>query len=343
MKSAWVTAKKIIELIDTDYTKPGIDEVTVKVKACGICGTDIHFYNDFPGGKPIPLGHEVSGYVHKIGEAVEDLKPGDRVIVQNHVPCGTCHSCLQGNPYTCTNIQTYMNDRAGMAEFIRIRRNMVVPFSGLDYTGAAVAEPLTVAFDITREARIEPFQRVLISGPGMIGLFCVTLARNVGAREIAVLGRHLHTPRGKKRAEAAMSMGATEVFDTDELDWREKVKNRFPDGFERIVVTSPPRTIPGLFELARFGGCIAYNGISFSEETITFNANAFHFKKLKLFASHAIPNWGFSLALDLLSQKKIDYEKLLTHEYPIDEINEAFTTALSPDKGVIKVVVTFAD
>ena len=343
MKSAWVTAKKIIELIDTEYPKPGIDEVTVKVKVCGICGTDLHFYNDFPGGKPIPLGHEVSGYVHKIGEAVEDLKLGDRVIVQNHVPCGTCHSCLHGNPYTCSNIQTYMNDQAAMAEFIRIRRNMVVPFSGLDYTEAAVAEPLTVAFDITREARIEPFHRVLISGPGIIGLFCTTLARNVGAREIAVLGRRLHTLRGKKRAEVAVLMGATEVFDTDKPDWRENVLKKFPEGFERIVITSPPRTIPYLLDFARFGGCIAYNGISFSEETITFNANTFHFKKLKLLASHAIPNWGFPLALDLLSKKKIDYEKLITHEYPFDKIEEAFSTALSPDEGVIKVVVIFGD
>jgi L-iditol 2-dehydrogenase len=343
MKSAWVTGKKKIELIEKEYPKPGTNEVTVKVMACGICGTDLHFYHEFPGGDAIPLGHEVAGYVHEIGEGVDGVNPGDRVVVQNNVPCGACRSCLQGNPYTCSNIQTYMNDRAAMAELLSVPRNMLVPFSGLDYGAAAVAEPLTVAFDITREAGIEPFQDVLVSGPGIIGLFCTALVRKEGARNIAVLGRKFHTARGKKRAEAAKDMGADEVFDTDEPEWREKIKKRFPRGFERIIVTSPPQTILPLLELACFGGRIAYNGISYTEETIAFNANDFHFKKLKLIASHAIPNWGFPLALDLLAGKRMDYDGLITHEYPFERLDEAFATASSPDQEVIKVVVTFGD
>jgi len=343
MKSAWVTGKERIELIEKEYPKPGANEVTVKVMACGICGTDLHFYQEFPGKDAIPLGHEVAGIVHEIGEGVDGVQPGDRVVVQNNVPCGRCRSCLQGNPYTCSDIQTYMNDRAAMAEFLSVPRTMLVPFSGLEYSTAAVAEPLTVAFDITREAGIEPFQDVLVSGPGIIGLFCTALVQKEGAGGIAVLGRKFHTARGRKRAEAAKGMGATEVYDTDEPDWRDKIKKRFPLGFERIIVTSPPRSIPPLLELARFGGRIAYNGISYSEETITFNANDFHFNKLKLIASHAIPNWGFPLALDLLSGRSIDYDGLITHEYPFERLGEAFATASSPDQGVIKVVITFGE
>jgi L-iditol 2-dehydrogenase len=343
MKSAWVTGKQRIELIEKEYPKPGEGEVTVKVMACGICGTDLHFYHEFPGGDAIPLGHEVAGAVHEIGEGVEGVRPGDRVVVQNNVPCGACRSCLQGDPYTCSNIQTYMNDRAAMAEFLSVPRNMLVPFSELEYGAAAVAEPLTVAFDITREVKIGPFQDVLVSGPGIIGLFCTALVRKEGAGNVAVLGRKFRTARGRKRADAAKGMGADEVFDTDEPDWRGKVRKRFPLGFERIIVTSPPRSIPPLLELARFGGRIAYNGISYTEETIAFNANDFHFNKLKLIASHAIPNWGFPLALDLLSEKRIPYEGLITHEYPFESLDEAFATASSPDQGVIKVVITFED
>ncbi len=341
MKTAWVTGKKRIEVIDTGYTRPERDEVVVQIKACGICGTDLHFYNDFPGNAPIPLGHEVSGVVHEVGDDVSGFTPGQTVIVQNHIPCRKCSMCLMGNIAHCRNIQTYMNERPAMAEFIRVKRDMVVPFSNLSHVEAAIAEPLTVALDLMREAKVQPFQNVCISGPGIIGLFCTKLARIRGAKNIVVLGRGFKTGRGKARREAAIQMGAAVVADTDEPGWKETVKRSIPDGFERIIITSPPRTIPELFELASFGASIVFNGISFSEESISFNANAFHFQKLRLIASHAIPNWGFPLALDLLVEKTFDYRSFVTHQFPFNEIEEAFKAATNRDEGVIKVVVTF--
>jgi len=226
--------------MEHEYPKPASDEVTVKVKTCGICGTDLHFYNEFPGGRPIPLGHEVSGYVYEIGKDVTEVKPGGSVIVQNHLPCGRCRSCLQGKTSTCSSIQTYMNDRSALAEYLTVKQNMVVPFSGLNYTGAVVAEPLTVAFDITREAQVQPFQRVVVSGSGIIGLFCTVLLKMGGAEPVVVLGRMLSSARGEKRAEAAVATGASQVFDTEEQDRIERVQEQYPEGFERIIVTSPP-------------------------------------------------------------------------------------------------------
>lgn len=341
MKTAWVIGKKKIELIDVDYKKPEKDEVLVKVKACGICGTDLHFYNDFPGGMPIPLGHEVSGIVHEIGDNVSGLSVGQPVIIQNHIPCERCYQCLMGNIAHCRDIQTYMNDTPAMAELIKVKQAMVIPFNGLNHTEAAVAEPLTVALDLMKEAHIQPFQNVCISGPGIIGLFCTKLSRISGAKTVTVLGRAFGTERGRIRKETATEMGATSVVDTDEPDWKKAVKDIVPDGYERIIVTSPPRTIPEVFELASFGATIVYNGISFREEDITFNANNFHFKKLKLIASHAIPNWGFPLAFNLLENKTFDYRRLVTHTFPFEKIKEAFKTATSSDEGVIKVIITF--
>lgn len=186
------------------------------------------------------MGHEVSGYVYEIGKDVTEVKPGGSVIVQNHLPCGRCRSCLQGKTSTCSSIQTYMNDRSALAEYLTVKQNMVVPFSGLNYTGAVVAEPLTVAFDITREAQVQPFQRVLVSGPGIIGLFCTVLLKMGGAEPVVVLGRMLSSARGEKRAEAAVATGASQVFDTEEQDRIERVQEQYPEGFERIIVTSPP-------------------------------------------------------------------------------------------------------
>ena len=341
MKSAWVTAKRTIEMREEAYRKPGPGEVVVQIKTCGICGTDLHFYRDYPQEGPIPLGHEVAGIVYELGDTVTDLQIGQSAIVQNNVNCGKCEPCLQGRPAYCRNIQTYMDDRAGMAEYLRVPRKMVVPYAQLDFAEAALAEPLTVALDVVQRARLEPFQDVCVSGPGIIGLFCAALAVAAGVRSVVVLGRSFASKRGKRRIEAAKSLGATRVFDTDEQGWQKEVAREFPEGFHKIMVTSPPRTIAPLFDLACFGGDIVYNGISFPEPNISFDANAFHFKKLTLAASHAIPNWGFPLAFKLLSKNLFDHKKLITHSFPLERIEEAFIAAGSAEEGAIKVLITF--
>lgn len=341
MKSVWVTGKRKIEVKEIQLSEPEYDEVIVKIMACGICGTDLHFYNDYPEKKITPLGHEVSGYIQKTGKGVTGFKTGDAVIVQNHVPCGKCDSCLNDRYSLCTDIQTYMDASSGMAEFLKVRKEMVIPFKNLNYVEAAIAEPVTVALDICREAQLNTFQSICISGPGIIGLSCVKIAELCGARKITVLGRDFQSARGKKRIEAARNMGAHAAFDTDDPEWKENIKKEFPDGIERIIITSPPASIPDTFDIASFGAVIAFNGISYREEKITFNANSFHFKKLKLIASHAIPNWGFPTAFKLLEEKTINHKTLITHTFPFDKIEEAFRTAASREKGVIKVVVTF--
>lgn len=340
MKSAWITGKLQIEVREEDDPGPAAEEVVIRIRACGICGTDLHFYRDFPGSAPIPLGHEVAGTVHETGAAVDDLQIGQTVAVQNHVPCGICTPCLMGKPERCRNIQTYMDDRAALAEYLRVPRKMVVPYTGISFEEAVLAEPLTVAFDLLNRAQIEPFQSVCVSGPGIIGLFCTKLATEAGARKIVVLGRSFQTKRGGIRMEAAQRLGAAVVVDTDEDAWVDTVKEAVPDGFEKIIVTSPPRSIPATFELACFGADIIYNGISFREQEITFNANTFHFKKLALIASHAIPNWGFPLAFELLSRKLFNSARLVTHSFAFEDIEKAFTIAASRDEAAIKVVIT---
>ncbi len=341
MKSAWVTGRNRIEIREQDISHPGPGEVLVKIKACGICGTDLHFYRDYPYGKPIPLGHEVSGIVVDFGPSVTDLKEGAAVVVQNHVICGRCASCLNGEWNRCLNIQTYMNDRAGMAEYLRVPREMVLPFESLDFVRAAVAEPVTVALDLMKQADLNIYQDVLVSGPGIIGLVCVRIAKLSGAGKVAVLGRAKKSPRGRKRMETARRMGADRVYDTDKPGWKEEVKSDFPRGFQRIIVTSPPSSIPDTLDLASFGAWVVYNGISFSKETVTFNANSFHFRKLRLIASHAIPNWGFPMAFELIKDKQVDAEQLVTHTFLFPHVEDAVKAASARELEVIKVVVTF--
>jgi L-iditol 2-dehydrogenase len=339
--SLWVDKPRRIVRKEKELREPEPDEVVVRVKACGICGTDIHFYRDFPNGVLTPLGHEVSGVIHSVGERVQDLEVGTDVVLQNHVPCGTCSSCLNRRPETCENIRTYMNDQAGMGEYLVVPRSMVIAYGDLEYGEATLAEPITVAMDLCKEANVRQGDTVLIMGPGVIGLSCVKLASVRGAAEIAVVGRDVDSVRGRYRRQVAETFGAGMVFDSSDPDWKEQLKRRYPAGFDRVIITSPPKTIADGIELAGFGGWIVYDGISFTDDQLTFSANDFHFSKKRLIASHAIPNWGFPTALRMLTRRQIPPEILLTHRFPVSGVESALEEYSSRDIPIIKTVIDY--
>ena len=232
-----------------------------------------------------------------------------------------------------------MTDQAGLGSYLTVERNMVIEFSDLDYDQATLAEPITVAMDLFQEADIKKEDSVLIMGPGVIGLALVYLAKLSGAAKVAVVGHNLTSTRGAYRAHVATVFGAKRVYDSSTQNWKEDVLKDYPHGFSKVIVTSPPKTILDGIELAGFGGYIVYDGISFSDDTISFGANDFHFKKKRLIASHAIPNYGFPYALELLKKAPILTQLLLTHRYPFNELIRGFEGYEDRDSKIIKTVV----
>jgi len=340
-RSAWVNGPLQISMCSDVLRKLSPDEVLVKIKACGICGTDIHFFKDFPARKLTPLGHEVSGLVAAVGECVVDLPIGTSVVVQNNIACGRCEACLNRNPAACSSIQTYMNDQAGLGEYLIVPRAMVIPFEGLDYPKAALAEPITVALDLCKEADIQLGDDVLIIGPGIIGLSCIRICRLRGAGRIVVVAHSTDSLRGSYRKDVALKLGADLVIDSDASEWKTKLKESFPRLFNRVIVTAPPQTLSDGIEMAGFHGQIVFDGIDFQHDEVIIHANDFHFAKKKLIASHAIPNWGFPLALKLLQKEPLMSALLLTHTYTFDSLEKAFAVFGDRNEKVIKPVVLF--
>jgi threonine dehydrogenase-like Zn-dependent dehydrogenase len=337
--SAWVDRNEQIRIVKKTLPKPKANEVVVRIRACGICGTDIHFVKDLPAGTLTPLGHEVAGYIHEVGSPFPGLNVGDSVVVENNIACGRCEQCLNQKPQACENIYSYMDDQAGMGQFLVVPREMVIPYEGLDYPEATLAEPITVALDLSREAAIELFDDVLIMGPGIIGLSCIKLAKLRGARNVVMVGHHLDTPRGDYRGEVARKLGADRVIDSAKTGWKDELKQQFPKLFKRVIVTSPPATLGDGIELAGFCSSIVYDGIDFKHDQVTFSANDFHFAKKRLIASHAIPNWGFPQAFELLKQGHIPSSLLLTHRFTMDEVDKAFAVFGNKEEQVIKPVI----
>lgn len=341
MRSLWGKAPFQFQMRELPDPVPGPGEVVVKVVACGICGTDLHFlrHND----DWTPLGHEVAGVISAVGSGVEQWHGGETVIVENHAGCGVCNECKNGRALYCRNLTTYMDDRAGFADLLRVRADMVQAYdsSTLSPVQAALAEPLTVGLDLLQRADPDLNDEVAVFGPGSIGLMTVRLAKLRGARRVILTGSNRSTVRGRRRLEVGKMMGADLVLAEAEDDLPGEIRRAAPLGLDRVLVTAPPRTLPLAFEIARFGAVIGLIGIEMGQGTnVTIDVNAFHFKKLQLRASHAIPNHYFPMALDLLARRVVDPDCLVSNVFPVDQYAAAFEALTDPGQPGIKVVMT---
>jgi L-iditol 2-dehydrogenase len=340
MRSLWGKAPFQFQLRELPTPEPGPGEVVVQVTACGICGTDLHFLRH--NEEWTPLGHEVAGSIVAVGPHVTRWRGGETVIVENHTGCGVCEQCKNGRALYCQNLTTYMDDRAGFADYLRVREDMVQTYdaTALSPRQAALAEPLTVALDLLQRADPDLNDEVAIFGPGSIGLMLTRLAKLRGARRVFLTGSNRSTRRGRHRLEAGQHMGADVVLAEAEDDIVAEIKAAVPQGVDRVLVTAPPRTLLPAFEIARFGAVIGLIGIEFGEGAeVTFDVNAFHFKKLQLRASHAIPNHYFPMALDLLARRVVDPDLLVSHTFSLDEYETAFRTLTDPQQAAVKAVI----
>ncbi len=339
MRSLWGKAPFQSQLRELPMPEPGPGEVVVKVAACGICGTDLHFLRHNEDWTP--LGHEVVGTIVAVGLYVTRWQGGEAVIVENHTGCGVCEQCKNGRALYCQNLTTYMDDRAGLADYLRVRADMVQAYEteALTPRQAALAEPLTVALDLLQRADPDLNDEVAVFGPGPIGLMLTRLAKLRGARRVFLTGSNRSTPRGRHRLEVGRQMGADVVLAEAEDDIIAEIQAAVPQGVDRVLVTAPPRTLLQAFEIARFGAIIGLIGIEFGKGgEVTFDVNAFHFKKLQLRASHAIPNHYFPMALDLLARRVVNPDPLVSHTFSLDEYENAFRSLTDPQQAAVKVV-----
>ncbi|MBM4043607.1 MAG: zinc-binding dehydrogenase [Planctomycetes bacterium] len=335
MRAAFVQVPLGVTLKDVEPPKLGAEEVRVRVQMCGVCGTDIHFALDLAVDAPMPLGHEVCGEIAELGVAVREYRIGQRVIVENHTYCGRCAQCKDGNVVHCTTLHKTMH-QAGMAETMVAHRSQLHPYEGLSAEAAALAEPLTVALDVTEACDLPLNANVVVFGPGPIGLMAVRLAKLKGARQVTLVG----PSHSKARLALGQRLGADAVLHSDKDDIVTEVKKAFPNGVDRCIVTSPPQTILRALRICRFGGIVAFNGIKFGEGSkITFDANEFHFLRLQLRATHSIPNLRFPTAIDLLARGVFRAEDFVTHRLPLSRVAEAMQTAARDKENVIKVMV----
>jgi L-iditol 2-dehydrogenase len=341
MQAAYVRAPWQFEVreVPIPAVKPGW--VLIKVEACGVCGTDLHIagymnhqLTRHPPTQWQPFGHEVAGIVAAVGEGVGNVKEGDTVALESGSYCGVCEQCRNGRVDLCNRAPNFWsNPSMGFADYILAPWQACVPFSGLSFPVASLAEPLGVALDMSYTADIRLGNEVLVLGLGPIGLMSIPIARRLGAARIYAVNRS-----GGKRADLACHYGADEVVLLGDAPLRTVP---FRKGIDRALVSATPDAIANAMPVMNYGGILSYIGIAYGEEaTVRFDANEFHFKKLQLRASHASPAIYFPAVLQLLKDGHVDGAAIISHTMPLEKIGEAMLLARDKRDEVLKIIIT---
>lgn len=308
--------------------------VRIRVIACGVCGTDLHFLRDMD--QYTPLGHEISAEVVQVGAEVTRVKIGDLVICEDVSMCGACDNCKTGNYNLCRNGYT-LEDQPGMATELVVHENMLNVYTGIDPVTASMVEPLAVAIRGVDTLQLRPFASVAVIGMGAIGLFCAAYARSMGAGRIAMFARNPNSLRNKAASAAAFDLGADEIYYSAEPDYIEQALAK--GCFDAVIVAAPPSMCADAMKLIGYGGKVLAMGVTFGEgASAELDINDMVFNKKHLLTSIAEPALNFPLSIQMIKSGRIDASRVITHKLSLEEANK-LADLYSKDAPAIKTVM----
>ncbi len=340
MESKGLFGKRFLDIQERKHQigAPDEDHAIVKVHACGVCGTDINFVRDWMD-EPMPLGHEIAGEVIEVGKNVASVKPGDRVIVEDCSMCGVCENCKSGHPEFCRNMYD-IEGQPGMGQTMSVRFNCLNKFEGLDYTSACLTEPLAVSLTSVLNAEIPLGGSVVVLGPGPLGLMAARLAKLQGAGFVAITGLPADTERERARFAVAREFGCDITIECGKQSVEDEIKKRFPNGVDRVIVSSPPQSIADAFKIIRFGGIITFFGLHFGgKNVIDLDVNDMIFRKITLRPTFAEPAINFPVSIRLLRDGLVDANALVTHTFGFDNTKEIMEAIINGSQPIVKAVM----
>jgi 2-desacetyl-2-hydroxyethyl bacteriochlorophyllide A dehydrogenase len=338
MRAAFCRGPRTLVLDDVPRPEPAAGEVVVRVRSCGICGSDLHWWHGDMMVPQVCPGHEIAGEVADVGAGVTALAAGDRVALEGIRTCGACRHCVAGEYQRCPAMGIVgMTIPGGFADYVTLpaRHCFRVP-DGVDFPTAALSEPLGVAVHGVRIAGLEIGQRVAILGAGTIGLMAVVAARAGGAGEIVV------TARRPQQKAAALALGADRVVDDADEDGL--LADAFDAPIDLVVETvgGTADTLSLAARACRPGGTICVLGVYTTAPA--YPAIFAIVKELRIVGSFVYGRAGaradFDIVQDLLRRHgRTIGATVVTHRVPLAAIGRAFETAADKSQGSIKVSI----
>ena len=338
MKAAIIHAPRDLRIEEAEIAAMGPHDVTVRVRAGGICGSDLHYYSHGGFGtvriqQPMILGHEIAGEVTDVGSQVTRVRPGDHVAVNPSLPCGHCRFCLAGQANHCLDMRFYGSAmrmphvQGGFREVLVCTEAQAFPVpAGVDLHIAAFAEPLSVCLHAARQAGPLLGKRVLVTGTGPIGALAIMVARHAGALEIVA------TDITDAPLRVARRIGADSALNTAAAPQALAGYKAEKGYFDAVLEASgSAAALASAFEVVRPGGVIVQLGIAGGEMTLPINMLVA--KEIGLrgtFRFHEEFGW----AVSYLSSGAIDVSPLLTEIVPLAEAVRAFELAADKSRAM---------
>lgn len=315
----------------------GDGELLVKVMASGICGSDVMEWYRIKKA-PLVLGHEITGIVQDVGKGVKDYKIGDRVFASHHVPCNTCHYCLNGHHTACETLHKTNYDPGGFSEYIRIpkinvERGVYLLPDEISFEDGTFAEPLACVVRGQRLARLKPGQSVLIIGSGIAGLLYIKLVRAAGA------GRIIATDINEYRLNKARQYGADAVINAKD-NIKESLLRFNEDRLAELVIVCTG-ALSGITQALRCvdrGGTILFFAVPEPEVMVPIPLNEFWRNEITLMTSYGASPLDIETTMRLMRSGRISVNEMITHRLSLNKVGLGFQLAAEAGES-LKVII----
>lgn len=337
MKAARFYEKGKLVIDEVPVKEPGDHDVVIKIRYCGVCGTDVHIFGGEKGSAevhpPVILGHELSGDVDRVGKGVTRFKKGDRVSADPNSYCGKCYFCANGKKHLCTDMKglgTAVD--GGFAEYVTVPEETVYPIAeGVSYEAAAMTEPISCClhgFDMT-EVRMG--DTVMIVGTGNIGLIMVQLARHAGADKIIAV-----EPNPVRR-EKAIHLGADFGIDPMKDDTAKILAEHGIVNVDKVIdCAGRTSTAEYAVEFAGRGATVMLFGLTGPDDVMGLKPFTVFQKELTIKGSFVNPD-TFERAGRLIGSGIIRTEEIISDIIDLDDIQRVFEERLYAKDGKVLI------
>jgi 2-desacetyl-2-hydroxyethyl bacteriochlorophyllide A dehydrogenase len=332
------------EAIVTDLEKPSIslEDVLIRSHAVGICGSDVELYRGIrPEGYyrfPVVPGHEWAGEVVAVGERVRGISPGDKVVVEGFLFCGTCRNCRTGQTNLCEAgyDELGFTRMGGLAEYVVVPARLVHTLPGdADLEQAALLEPTAVVAHAFLRAQPRAGATVVVVGDGTIGLLAVQLARLSSPAVITLIGSR------NERLELGRQLGATHTLNSRENDSQSLIHALTGGQGADFVFEggNRPEGIEQALNLVRRGGTVVLEGIAGAGARLSIESDIFALKHLAVYGIFGASSAAWTYAVQIFRAGLLNLAPLITHRFALDEYQTALDTLISRQAKMLKVLI----
>lgn len=335
-------SQRDIRIEEMSTPKISEDEVLVKMKACGICGSDLMEWY-LKKRAPLVLGHEPAGIIVKKGKKVKEFEIKDRVFVHHHVACLTCHYCLHGDYTLCEQFHTTHIVPGGFAEYFKVPApnlqidTLKIPYE-VSFEEATFIEPLGCCLRALDKCQVKMEDSIAIVGAGVTGLLHVTLSKILGVSRVFV------SDLIDYRLEIAKQLGADFVVNSKKNDFPGLVEAETDGrGVDVTIVTAPSiEACKDGLKVCRKGGRLCLFAPTEPGQYLRMSPKALFFSEIKIIPSYSTSHIETRKALQLIKNGRIKVKKLITHRFKLEKAAEAFKTALE-NRESLKVMILSGD